>query len=221
MGIFSQFCAHYDANQLCDETDLSLPHEQLHDLDGTPFPGNIIPTDRIDPRATAILQFYPAPIQGNVNDFQQFNHTRNFPNPTLSDQFDIRIDHTINSKQNMFGAGRTRTKDRSTSSNQSWVSLLKPISKHDNQIVLAHNYAITPNLVNELRGGISRRQGGGDFPIDGPAFMQQLGFNAQQLGPFPPEASPISYLNPGATSTPLFTPGRIRNAPKTSRSMRT
>ena len=30
--------------------------------------------------------------------------------------------------------------------------------EHDNQIVLAHNYAITPNLINELRGGISRGQ---------------------------------------------------------------
>jgi len=195
-GDLSEFCAHYDTNQLCDVTDPSLPHEQLHDLDGTPFPGNIIPADRIDPRATAILQFYPLPIQGNVNNFQQFNHTRNFPNPTLSDQFDIRIDHTINSKQNIFG--------RWTYKNQRSVNVFQPILglpaetdfEHDNQIVIAHNYAITPNLVNELRGGISRRQGGGDFPIDGPAFMQQLGFNPQQLGPFPPGGFPDFVFEP-------------------------
>src|SRR5580765_453401 len=195
-GDLSEFCAHYDTNQLCDVTDPSLPHEQLHDLDGTPFPGNIIPADRIDPRATAILQFYPLPIQGNVNNFQQFNHTRNFPNPTLSDQFDIRIDHTINSKQNMFG--------RWTYKNQRSVNIFQPILllpaetdfEHDNQIVIAHNYAITPNLINELRGGISRRQGGGDFSIDGPAFMQQLGLNAQQLGPFPPGGFPDFIFEP-------------------------
>jgi len=68
--------------------------------------------------------------------------------------------------------------------------------EHDNQIVLAHNYAITPNLVNELRGGISRRQNGGTFPIDGPGFMQQLGLNSQQLGPFPPGGFPDFVFEP-------------------------
>src|SRR5207302_5600217 len=68
--------------------------------------------------------------------------------------------------------------------------------EHYNQIVLAHNYAITPNLVNELRGGISRRQNGGTFPIDGPAFMQQLGLNPQQLGPFPPGGFPDFVFEP-------------------------
>ena len=77
-------------------------------------------------------------------------------------------------------AGRTRTGERSTPS----TGLLLPAEtdfEHDNQIVLAHNYAITPNLINELRGGISRVQLGGNFPLDGPAFMQQLGLNPDQL----------------------------------------
>ena len=37
---------------------------QLHYLDGTPYPGNIIPTGEFDPRAPLILQYYPLPIQG-------------------------------------------------------------------------------------------------------------------------------------------------------------
>src|SRR6266849_3140026 len=168
--------------------------DPIHDLDGTPFPNNIIPADRISPVATAILKFYPLPIQGGPNNFANFNHTLNVPNPILSDQFDIRIDHTINSKQAVFG--------RWTYKNKRFVSpsgLGLPAEQdfeHDNQIVLAHNYAITPNLVNELRGGISRRQNGGTFPIDGPAFMQQLGLNPQQLGPFPPGGFPDFVFEP-------------------------
>src|SRR6266576_1270050 len=54
--------------------------DPIHDLDGTPFPGNIIPADRISPVATAILQFYPLPIQGGPNNFANFNHTLNVPN---------------------------------------------------------------------------------------------------------------------------------------------
>jgi hypothetical protein len=172
----------------------SLPGVTVHDLNGTPFPGNIIPTDRFDPRATAILQFYPLPIQGGVNNFAPFNHTLNVPNPILSDQSDIRIDNTINTKQNIFGRWTYKNKRQVSPSGLGLPA--EQDFEHDNQIVLAHNYAITPNLVNELRGGISRRQNGGTFPIDGPAFMQQLGLNSQQLGPFPPGGFPDFVFEP-------------------------
>ena len=163
---------------------------------GLPIPGqaNIIPSGRFDSRVDAILQYYPLPNQGGVDNFSPDNWQVNTPNPILSDQFDIRIDHTINSKQAVFG--------RWTYKNQRLVdpsALILPEQsdfEHDNQIVLAHNYVITPNLVNELRGGISRGQHGGNFPIDGPAFMQQLGLNASQLGPFPPGGFPDFVFEP-------------------------
>jgi len=62
-GDFSAFCAHYDANRFATLRIQNLPNLQLHHLDGTPYPGNIIPTGEFDPRATAILQYYPLPIQ--------------------------------------------------------------------------------------------------------------------------------------------------------------
>jgi hypothetical protein len=192
-GDFSAFCDSYDANQICNSTN-PLANLQLHDVDGTPFPGNIIPADKIDPRATAILQFYPLPIQGGVDNFSTFNHTLNVPNPILSDQFDIRIDHTLNSRQSLFGRWSYKNIRLVNPS-----GLLLPAEtdfEHDNQIVLAHNFTITPNLINELRGGISRRQSGGNFPLDGPAFMQQLGLNPQQLGPFPPGGFPDFVFEP-------------------------
>jgi len=168
--------------------------DPIHDLDGTPFPNNIIPADRIDPRATAILQFYPLPIQGGPNNFDLFNHTVNVPNPILSDQFDIRIDHTINPKQNVFG--RWTYKNGRTVNPSGLLLPSETDFEHDNQIVIAHNYAITPNLINELRGGISRGQHGGSFPLDGPAFMQQLALNPSQLGPFPPGGFPDFVFEP-------------------------
>ncbi len=168
--------------------------DPIHDLDGTPFPNNIIPPDRISPVATAILKFYPLPIQGGPNNFANFNHTLNVPNPILSDQFDIRIDHTINSKQNVFG--RWTYKNGRTVNPSGLLLPAEADFEHDNQIVIAHNYAITPNLINELRGGISRGQHGGNFPLDGPAFMQQLGLNPQQLGPFPPGGFPDFVFEP-------------------------
>jgi hypothetical protein len=129
-----------------------------------------------------------------VDNFAPNNHTLNVPNPILSDQFDIRIDHTINTKQNIFG--RWTYKNNRQVSPSGLGLPAEADFEHDNQIVLAHNYAITSNLVNELRGGISRRQNGGTFPIDGPAFMQQLGLNPQQLGPFPPGGFPDFVFEP-------------------------
>src|ERR1700686_660363 len=71
----------------------------LHDLQGNPFPGNQIDPSLWDPRAALTLQFYPRPLQPGLFH----NHPPNVPNPILSDQFDIRIDHTIPGKQNVFG----------------------------------------------------------------------------------------------------------------------
>ncbi len=168
----------------------------INDLDGTPFQNNMIPSARLsqNPIAALILQYYPLPNKGDPNVFVQgannlngSNYVKNIADPILSDQFDIRIDHTINSKQNVFGRWTYKNIRR-----VSPFGLLMPVEndfEHDNQIVLAHNYAITPNLINELRGGISRGNSGGTFPFDGPAFMQKLGLNG--LGPhFPPGGFP-------------------------------
>ncbi len=179
----------------------SLPGVTVHDLNGTPFPGNMIPTSSFDPRAALILKFYPLPNQGGVNNFAFDNYTINVPNPTLSDQFDIRIDHTINTKQSVFGRWSYKNKRQV---NPSGLALPAETDfEHDNQIVLAHNYAITPNLINELRGGISRRQSGGAFPLDGPAFMQKMGLNSQQLGPFPPGGFPDFVFEPRSSIDPI------------------
>ena len=170
-----------------------LPGTIVHDVDGTPFPGNKIPTSSFDPRAALIIQFYPLPNQSGGC----FNYVVNVPDPILSDQFDIRIDHTINTKQSVFGRWSYKNGRRV---NPAGLALpAESDFEHDNQIVLAHNYAITQNLINELRGGISRRQNGGVFPLDGPAFMQKMGLNPQQLGPFPPGGFPDFVFEPRST----------------------
>src|SRR6202158_2370631 len=127
---------------------------------------NMIPTGQFDPRAAAILNFYPLP-----NASGDFNYAVNVPNPILSDQFDIRIDHTINTKQSVFGRWSYKN-----------IRLVNPSGlalpaetdfEHDNQIVIAHNYTITPSLINELRGGISRRQSGGGVSAAGRGLSQE------------------------------------------------
>ena len=176
----------------------------MYNLDGTVNPGKQIAA--INPVATKIQPFYPLPNTGDPNVFVMgaINFVNNVANPTLSDQFDIRIDHTLNSKQNIFGRW-TYKNIRKVNPNASDQLLPSEHDfEHDNQIVLAHNYAIKPNLINELRVGISRGSHGGTFAFDGASFMQTLGLNLgppNGLGPhFGPGGFPeFAFENSGIT----------------------
>ncbi|HTS35033.1 MAG TPA: carboxypeptidase-like regulatory domain-containing protein [Candidatus Solibacter sp.] len=155
----------------------------LYQLDGTLYPNNMIPSGDINRVASLIQPFYPLPNTGDPDTFVEgaINYVKNVPNPILSDQFDIRIDRTINSKQNIFGRWTYKNIRKVSPSESDQLLPAETDWEHDNQIVLAHNYAITPHLINELRGGISRGNSSGTFNFDGASFMQKLGLNS--LGP--------------------------------------
>lgn len=69
-----------------------------------PFPNNVIPQGMFDPVAAQIASQFPTPNQNftgagdrpNANFFKQRNFTRDV------DQFDVRIDHRISDKDNVF-----------------------------------------------------------------------------------------------------------------------
>jgi hypothetical protein len=67
--------------------------------DGVPysviFPGNKIPLPCMDPTAVDLLQFVPTP-SGTGNQIETVP-----TEPTRGDQFTVRVDHTINAKQNL------------------------------------------------------------------------------------------------------------------------
>src|SRR5262245_31917519 len=68
-----------------------------------PFPGNIIPDDRIDPVARKILEFIPLPNQpGNAQGFD--NHFIS-PNARTDeyDQFATRLDHNLSERHKLSG----------------------------------------------------------------------------------------------------------------------
>ncbi|HYP13477.1 MAG TPA: TonB-dependent receptor, partial [Bryobacteraceae bacterium] len=64
----------------------------------TPFPGNIIPPDRIDPIAKAVIDLYPLPnLPGATNNY--FYSGTAVAN---TDQFDGRLDHSFSDNSRMF-----------------------------------------------------------------------------------------------------------------------
>ncbi|MGH9430429.1 MAG: carboxypeptidase regulatory-like domain-containing protein [Terriglobia bacterium] len=63
-----------------------------------PFPGNIIPSNRLDPNAVKLLNLFPAPTApGLVNNFSSNPVAR-----TTVNQFDVRGDQNFSDKDQMF-----------------------------------------------------------------------------------------------------------------------
>ncbi|HEY2015951.1 MAG TPA: TonB-dependent receptor [Bryobacteraceae bacterium] len=67
--------------------------------DGTPFPNNVIPQNRISPQATALLRFFPDP------NFTSTRYNYQVPIASLanSDNLQTRVSKTINNKNQIFG----------------------------------------------------------------------------------------------------------------------
>src|SRR5947207_5323395 len=63
-----------------------------------PFPGNIIPANRLDPNAVALLSLYPAPTNGSL-----VNNYANSPTLVQNEkQFDIRLDLDFTQKDQLY-----------------------------------------------------------------------------------------------------------------------
>ena len=162
-------------------------------LNGNPFPGNIIPGNQISPVSAKILEllFPHQTVAGNSissnNFFQQLaaGNTNN--------QYDLRGDQVLTSKQSIFG--RYSYKDVTTRSPSSLpVRGDNRENRTSQNIVLAYNYVIRPTLINEFRSGFSDQPRNVDFgpggaSLDGPALVKAIGI--QGLRPDPPQVASI------------------------------
>ncbi|MBC8164669.1 MAG: TonB-dependent receptor [Bryobacteraceae bacterium] len=145
-----------------------------------PFANNVIPSSRISPVATALIQaLYPAPTVGG-NSIATTNYRATPGSANDNDQWDLRIDHVFNDKHSVF----FRFSDKSiTRTNPK--SLYGTLGDDRNEIkprnlVFAHNYVISPSLVNEFRFGYSNNSTVRSFGLNGQIFD---GFGlAQQAG---------------------------------------
>jgi hypothetical protein len=148
--------------------DLSVYPNQIYDVDGTPFQGNQIPASKISPLSANMLTYlWPLPNAGPPNA-TTLNYVTNFPTPISSNQGDVRVDHNLSSKQSVFG--RLTLKHRETNlppcgacgggNGQFGVSgagtvLAGPlrVPETDYSLMGAHNWVISPRVVNEFRAG--------------------------------------------------------------------
>jgi hypothetical protein len=168
---------------------------------GKPYPGNKIPSgsqctnsqDCINPVALSLLNNYLPPPNIDVtaaNFGSQANYLQQTATPSDTNGFDIRVDHTITSKQSIFlrWSWKHLSAQSLTDAALSTVNNLLPPdqdSEHDNNIIVSHNYLITNNLVNEARFGLSFWQFQVKFPIQGAIAISTLGLTGLDLSDHP------------------------------------
>ncbi len=118
-------------------------------LTGLPFPGNIIPANRISPVATKLLNdFVPLPNSpGN----------RYIVSPTVNDtrdQFGIRLDYQIGSRQSILGRYMRSQTDRKT------PKIIAPVDQRAlatlQDGLISHNFIFSSRLINQARFSINR-----------------------------------------------------------------
>ena len=139
-----------------------------------PFPGNIIPTNRINNISNNVMQFYPLPNRTgntaqNVNNFLQTGKA-----VTNTDNYLTRIDHVFNDKMRIFGrAGYVPNKSFSTLPGVAFAS--RSVSSNPaTSAMIAFTTSFTPNLLGEARLSYTRLQFD-TYPVS-------QGFDAATLG---------------------------------------
>ena len=138
-------------------------------LTGQPFPGNIIPANRIDPTAALILaQHLPLP---NPNAGDSANTLRySAPNDSDDNQFLLRMDHTFSNNHRIYGRywlSKASVPEYLDSSNVLTSSFGRT---WDNQIISANDtWVISPSLVNNLVVTYNRTYND-NFQVQSPSY---------------------------------------------------
>lgn len=144
-----------------------------------PFPGNIIPANRIDPVSKNILRFYPLPNRTPDNAFTNLNNYFGaVSNKRTLTNHTSRVDHRFSEKNN-FTARYSFYKqytDQGTSNlypDPVVRQRFDPFRGHN--IVLSDLHNFTPNLIHEVRIGVARQIFDFKVASAGDNWPQQLG----------------------------------------------
>lgn len=117
----------------------------------TPFPNNVIPTNRIHPTSVKLLEFYPTPNVPGAG--LRNNRSQALGRPIDRDQFTVRGDFNESSKSTWFGRYSWGDENQLTESLK--LNGDKIITTFD-QYMASNTRVLSPTMVNEARFGFSR-----------------------------------------------------------------
>jgi hypothetical protein len=117
----------------------------------TPFAGNVIPPSRIAPAARALLDFWPRAQNPLPDPISGINHRNPGRNSIDDNQYFLRIDHVVSSKDRFFARYAANTpRWFSITANPNFSYLV--VGRNDN-IATQWLHIFTPTVINEARFG--------------------------------------------------------------------
>src|ERR1700683_28696 len=187
-----------------------VPTQDEHNGDLTAL-GVTAPITSINPTATALLSYYPLP---NVTGQSNYNYENFQATPARTDGADLRIDHTINSKQSIYArfSRKNITED--------YANPLLPNdsdSVHNRSLLVSHTWVLTQHLLNESRFGFTNVTTSVGFPIEGAQALSQLDLTGVNISQHPTtHAFPTFNFSAGTGFTPI---GRDKTGVTQSKTM--
>jgi len=151
------------------------------------FPGNIIPSNRIDPVAKAIEQYFPSPnLPGIYNNF----YANLAPSPQTWLFYSNKVDFNVSPSNRLSGSwsynpGEVVFHDMTTVpvGPNGGIQLYWPFGAIQAQ--LTDVWTISPSIVNEARFGYLRQAGFSSTPTLGKGYPQKLGLINAAANNFP------------------------------------
>ncbi len=125
------------------------------------YPNNMIPASQLNPYSQKLLDFlYPLPNFGPAGAISN-NYLATYAIPINSAQEDIRIDQNLGPNHMIFVRYTYKNRRITTAQGDGFgdtsTPLLGGVSRPEiyHSLATSYNWVISPNLVNELRGGFS------------------------------------------------------------------
>jgi hypothetical protein len=204
-GDFSQLLTVSSAYQIYDPMTTVPAGNGLYQR--SPFPGNIIPPNRINQVAAKIAALIDAPNQPGLS-----NGANNYTNGANSNDHYYnylgRIDHNISDNQRAFVRYYWTRLQRIWHEAHSGL-VGDNFFRYDQGIALNHVVSLSPTLVIESRYGFLRFQYG-DKPLQIGWDLASLGFSGTYISQLKAQA-PGSYRLPGLSFANYLTGGQIGN----------
>ena len=161
----------------------------IYEPDGvTPIDPSNVP---ITPIAANLLQvLMPTPNLGPADSYAN-NYQINFPSPISSNQGDVRLDHTISSRQTLFARFSYKNRQVTTAPSAACTFTYcaeagSPLQgayntpEIDEGMTFAHNYVLTPKLLNEFRAGYNAQHTSETQSYSTAAILNQTGITVPQ-----------------------------------------
>ena len=172
------------------------------------YPGDIIPQSQINSYSTRYLNFlYPLPNYGVPGSVVN-NYLASYSTPINSAQGDLRLDQTLTSKQQIYARYTYKNRRVLLAPGNGLNTPLQGSTSEpqiNEALVVAHNWTITPSIINEARGGFTRVHTGYSTGITTQQSVQALGLTSPPLKNLPPEfgVPPMSITGFAGVAEPV------------------